>query len=161
MKNRFVVRRANLKDLRDILKLNFDLFKKEYREFDKSLDLKWTYGKKGKKYFRNRITKRNGFVEVAENNGKIIGYICGGVNKRFPYRIEAKYAELENIFIEKKFRNKGLGGKMIKDFLKWCKKNKIDYVSVIASAKNKSAINFYRKQGLKDHDLALERKLKN
>ncbi len=47
----FLIRKANLKDLKEILRLNFDLFKKEYREFDKSLDLKWTYSREGKEVF--------------------------------------------------------------------------------------------------------------
>lgn len=159
MENRFLIRKAIPRDLKDILRLNSDLFKKEYREFDKSLDLKWTYSKVGKKYFKNRIIKKDGFVEVIENNRKIIGYLCGGISRRLSFRKEGKYAELENMLIEKKFRGKGLGIKITKDFLKWCKRNKIDYVSVMASAKNENTLQFYRKQGFKDYDLKLEIRL--
>ena len=154
-----IIRKATPKDLKEILRLNFDLFKKEYKEFDKSLDLEWTYSKESRKYFKSRITKKDGFVEVINNNGKIIGYLCGGISRRLSYRKEAKYAELENMLIEKKFRGKGLGAKMTKDFLKWCKRNKVDYVSVTASSKNENTIQFYRKQGFKDYDLELEIKL--
>ncbi len=96
---------------------------------------------------------------VIENNGKIIGYLCGGISSKLSFRKKAKYAELENMLIEKKFRGKGLGAKMTKDFLKWCKRNKVDYVSVTASAKNESALQFYKKQGFKGYDLKLEIKL--
>ena len=57
MKKDFIIRKADIKDLKDILKLNFELFKKEYQEFDKSLNLNWPY-REGKNYFRNRIIKK-------------------------------------------------------------------------------------------------------
>lgn len=158
MKNNFIIRKAEKKDLEDVLRLNFDLFKKEYREYDKSLSLKWTYGV-GKKYFKDRITKKDGFVEVVENNNKIIGYMCGGMSERLFYRKKARYAELENMIIDKKLRGKGIGKRLTKDFINWCKKNKADYIFVTAFAKNESALNLYRKSGFKDYNLTLEMKL--
>lgn len=157
MKNNFIFRKANLKDLKDALRLNFELFQKEYREFDKSLNLNWTY-REGKKYFKNRIIKKDSFVEVVENKGKIVGYLCGGITKGLSFRKKAKCAELENMFIDKKFRGKGLGTKLTKDFINWCKKNKVNYISVRASIQNKPAHDFYRGLGFKDYDLVLELK---
>lgn len=160
MKNKITTRKANIKDLGSILKLNSVLFKNEYQKFDKSMDLKWTYSKEGKKYFKNSISKKNGFVEVVEYNDKIIGYLVGGLSERLSHRKKAKYAELENMIIEKKFRGKGIGRKLTKNFIAWCKKNKVDYVSVTASTGNKQAIGLYKKSGFKDYDTILEIKLK-
>ena len=158
MKNNFIFRKANLKDLKDILRLNFELFQKEYREFDKSLNLNWTH-REGKKYFKNRIIKKDGFIEVVENKGKIVGYLCGGVTEGLPFRKKARCAELENMLIEEKFRGKGLGAKLTKDFINWCKKNKVNYISVRTSIQNKPACDFYRSSGFKDYDLVLELKI--
>jgi GNAT superfamily N-acetyltransferase len=157
-KTEIFVRKATIKDLKGILRLNLDLFKKEYKDFDKSLDLNWPL-REGTDYFKNRIEK-DGFVEVAEKNGKIIGYLCGGLCERISYRKPAKCAELENMYIDKKFRNKGLGFIMAKDFLEWCKVKKVNYVSARASAQNKLGIKFYRNFGLEDYDLILEKKIK-
>ncbi len=33
-----------------------------------------------KRYFKDRIVQKEGFVEVADVKGKIIGYICGGIS---------------------------------------------------------------------------------
>ena len=158
-KNNYLIRKANIKDLRDILRLNFYLFKKEHKEYDKTLNLRWTY-LEGIKYFKDRILKRTGFVEVAEINGKIIGYLSGGFSERLFYRKKINYAEAENMFIEDKFRNIGIGTKLMKDFINWSKKNKINYISVIAFAKNEQSINFSRKLGFKDYNLVLEMKIK-
>jgi len=156
MKNDFIFRKANIKDLKEILRLNLKLFKEEYKNFDKSLNLNWTY--KNAEYFKNRIIKNDGFVEVVESKEKIIGYLCGGTRalEGLDYRKKAKYAELENMLIEKIFRSKGLGAKLVKHFISWCEKNKIDCLSVIASAENKPTIEFYRKLGFENYDLILE-----
>jgi ribosomal protein S18 acetylase RimI-like enzyme len=155
MENKFQIRKARINDLKDILRLNQDLFKKEYKEYDKSLDLKWTY-RKGSRYFKDRIIKKDGFVEVAEVGGKIIGYLCGGISEGKDFRKKAKYAELENMLIENKFRSQGIGAKLVNDFIKWCGENKVNYVAVTVSVQNKRAVDFYRKLGFKDYSLTLE-----
>ena len=96
----FFFRKANIKDLGRILELNMKLFKKEYKEFDKIINLNWTYSE-GKKYFKGRIIKKDGFSEVVEHKNKIIGYICGGRRKRLAYWKKAQYADIESFFLEK------------------------------------------------------------
>lgn len=152
------IRKATVKDLDDVLRLNLDLFKKEYKDFDKSLDMKWTYGKKGRSYFKKRSSGKEGFCAVAENNGKIVGYLCGGLHI-WGYREKAVYAELENMIVDKKLRGKGIGTILTKEFFKWCKSKGVKYISVTASAQNKPTIEFYRKLGFKDYNLTLEKKL--
>lgn len=158
MKN-IIIRRATKEDFNDILKLNRDLFEKEYNEFDKTLELNWTLGQEGRGYFARRIVGLDGFVVVAESEGKIIGYLCGGLCDRASYRIEAKYAELENMIVKDEFRGKGIGFKMADEFMKWCKNKKVNYISVKASARNNGGINFYHKLGFEDYDLVLEKKV--
>lgn len=159
--DKIVIRKATGKDLDDVLRLNLDLFKKEYKEYDKKLDLKWTYDRKGKTYFKKRIAGKDGFVIIAESKGKIIGYLCGSArNCPYDYRIIPKYAELENMIVDKEFRGKGIGEKLTKKFLEWCKLKKADCISVNASIQNEKGINFYRKMGFKDYSLTLEIKRK-
>jgi ribosomal protein S18 acetylase RimI-like enzyme len=157
MKEKIDIRKAVVADLDDVLRLNFDLFKKEYREYDKTLNLKWTFSQKSKNYFKRRITHHDGFLFVAEENKKIVGYLCGGFHKQ-SYRIEGKYAELENMIIRKRWRGKGVGFMLAKEFFQWCEVNKVDHISVTASAHNKEGIKFYRSLGFKDYNLTLEMK---
>ncbi|MEK7150328.1 MAG: GNAT family N-acetyltransferase [Patescibacteria group bacterium] len=159
MENDILIRKADIRDLKDILRLNFDLFKKEHKEYDESLNLEWTYDE-GKKYFKNRIVKESGFAEVAEAKGRIIGYLCGGISDKLVYRNTAKYAELENMLVEENFRGVGIGARLTENFINWCKENKVDYISVTASAENKQTVDFYRKLGFKDYTLTLEMKTK-
>lgn len=160
MKSDILIRMADIGDLEDILRLNSGLFKEEHKGYDKSLNLEWTYSK-GKKYFEDRIVKKDGFVEVAEVKGKIIAYVCGGISEGQFYRKEAKRAELENMFAEENFRGVGIGTKLTKDFINWCKENEVENIAVTASVQNKHGIDFYKKLGFKDYSLTLEMKVKN
>ncbi|MFZ4648708.1 MAG: GNAT family N-acetyltransferase [Patescibacteria group bacterium] len=152
-----LIREASNKDLSGILRLNLDLFKKEFKEFDKSLNIKWTNSKEGRDYFSKRIVNKDSFVAVAICNEEIVGYICCGIH-RSPIQI-IKKAELENMMISEEFRGKGIGSKLAKEFFRWCKVKNIKKITVIASAKNLSGIRFYKKLGFDDYDLTLEKKI--
>ena len=161
--NKIEIREAKIEDLNLILKLNKKLFVKEYNEFDNSLNLDWTYSKRGKEYFSERIKYNNGKALVVEKGNIVIGYLCGGIQEQEEniefYRKDGIYAELENMFIEEKFRNLGIGGKLIWVFIEWCKEKKVDHINVTASFQNKKALEFYRKYGFDNYDTKLDLKL--
>ena len=148
-------RLANSDDLAQISKLNLELFNIQHK-FDPTANLDWTFSNDGQKYFKKRISGKNGFVEVAEDNSKLIGYIIGAIIKHPLWKIDARYAELESIFVEPKHQSAGLGAKLTADFINWCRENKVNYVSVIPAAQNESATKFYRKLGFSDYDLVMQ-----
>lgn len=153
--NNIKIRKAVINDLEDVLRLNLELFKKEYEEYDKSLDMEWTRSKQGEEYFSERIVGSDGFVCIAEDDGKIIGYICGGLCDR-DYRVEGVYIELENMLVDKKYRGLGVGKKLGEAFLEWCDRKEVKYINVSASASNAGGIGFYKSLGFHDYDVKLQ-----
>jgi GNAT superfamily N-acetyltransferase len=153
--NDIKIREAVFEDLEDILRLNLDLFKKEYEEYDKSLDLEWTRSKQGEEYFAERIVGDDGFACVADDHGKVVGYICGGLCDR-GYRVEGVYAELENMFVDEKYRGIGIGKKLGEAFLQWCDNENVKYINVSASANNAGGIGLYKSLGFHDYDVKLQ-----
>ena len=158
MKEDFIFRKAELKDLKDILRLVFELLKLEDKKYDPTLNVNWPY-RSGKDFLRKKIRSRNSFFEVIERSGKIIGFLYSSIYRGLPYRQKAIYAELYHMFIKEEYRGRKLGQKLIKDFLNWCKKNRVDYVQSVPSVNNKPAISFYKKMGFKEYALVLEIKL--
>ena len=151
------IRSATIDNLEDIQILNLLLFKKEYKEFDNTLNCEWTFSEDGKNYFKNRITENDGCAFIALNNDKIIGYLVGKIHEeKVPCRILPLFAELENMLILEEYRGQGTGDKLYLAFVRWCKSKEVGRIRVVASAKNTTAINFYRKNGLVDYDLILE-----
>ncbi len=151
-----IIKKAKMDDLQIIQELNLELFKKEYKEYDSLLNLNWTFGKNGTKYYQNRISKNDGCVLIAIIDNRIIGYLCGGLINAKTYRNLPIVAELENTFVLNKFRSKGVGKKLYNEFIRWCKSKNVGKVRVETSAQNELAIKFYRNNNFKDYTLILE-----
>ena len=147
---------ATIDNLKDIQGLNLMLFKREYDEFDKTFNCEWTMSNEGEEYFKNRITKEDGCAYIAVAGDEIIGYLVGGMYEEVHYRKPAIFAELENMFVLETYRGKGVGTQLYRAFVEWCKSKRVWRIHVVASAQNTDGINFYRKNGFVDYDLALE-----
>jgi len=154
-------RRAVAADLPAVQELNLKLFKKEFAEFDKTLDCDWTMSDKGEKYFSDRISFNGGCVFVAEDDdGKIVGYLAGGLSENEASRLDTgPMAELENMFVEDSYRGQKIGSALMDEFIRWCKDNNVSRVRVIASPGNVGGIRFYERNGFFPLDLVLEKKL--
>jgi diamine N-acetyltransferase len=153
------VRKATIQDLEEIQKLNLLLFKKEYSEYDKLLNCDWTFGKKGTEYFKDKILSKDNCAFVVIKDGKIVGYLVGGITEGETYRTLPIVAELDNTLVLKEDRGLGIGSALYKEFIKWCKSKKVKIIKVQATAQNEKAIGFYRKNGFKDYTLTLEHHL--
>ncbi len=157
---KFKIRPAIIDDLKRIQELNLLLFEKEYAEFDDTLNCKWTFGKEGEEYFKNRIIKDDGCVFVSVTGDEIVGYLAGGlVSKKENYRVIPKSAEIENMFVTDKHRMMGIGTKLYQSFVDWCETKRVKRLRVTASVQNRDGINFYRKNGFADYDLILEKEI--
>jgi len=153
------IQKATMENLKDIQELNLLLFKKEYKEYDKTLDLDWTFGEKGTKSFKNKISDVDSCAFVAIVDNKIVGYLVGGLTDPESYRILPKIAELDNMLVLEDYRNLGIGKKLYLALIDWCKSKDIKKIKVTASAQNIKAINFYKKNGFIGYDLTLERNI--
>lgn len=108
-------------------KKEVDLFeKKEWKLFDKGTG----HRHKEKKYS----------FAVYDGN-KIIGYS--------KFKIVGGAAHLSQLLISKKYRRKGIGELLMKNFEDFSKKKKCHIAYLDASERHKEAINFYKKMGYK------------
>jgi len=88
---------ATTDDLKDIQNLNLLLFKKEYEEFDKTLNCEWPMSENGKNYFKKSITEDSHCAFVARVDNKIVGYLVGRTHKdKVLHRILPLLASVQN-----------------------------------------------------------------
>ena len=151
MKN-ISIRKADLKDLKRIQKLNHELFVLEKQNFDSTLITDWPLSQECEEYFEELIQKE--YVIVATDNGHIIGYLAGSINDKCSYS-NVQYGEINNMFIDSKYRKQGIGKTLINEFKKYCCEHNIRNLKVVASAKNKNARDFYQKYGFNEFDITL------
>ena len=151
-----IIRNASLADLDSIRELNNELFKLEKENYDSTLVENWPLTDDGKEYFEDLIN--NHYVIVAIIDQKIVGYLAGTINEQGSYE-EIQYGELNNMLIKDNYRGYGIGKKLINNFKDYCKSHIINNIKVVASFKNKNAIEFYHKNGFNDFNLTLTMKI--
>ncbi len=152
---KITVRKAAINDLKIIQDLNHKLFLWDY-DRDPNLKTEWPYQEAGENYFKRRITGEHGVCFVAEQDGRIVGYVAGSVKKEIDKPDTILRSELENIYIEDDSRNKGIGKLLTQELIEWCKANGAENIIVSAYYHNKDAISFYENSGFKPYTITLE-----
>lgn len=78
---------------------------------------------------------------IYEKNNKIIGFIN--------YDVIYEKAEIEYIYVEKKYRNSNIGTELLNEAMNNMKKRDVESVTLEVRSNNQIAINFYKKNGFK------------
>ena len=100
-----------------------------------------------KRALENALRKESkAYLFLSENDEKEIqgfafGNICSGLESG------ADYFWLNEIFIDKKNRGKGLASELIRFIEKWCEVNKLVYFACVTSKENRQAQKFFKKAG--------------
>lgn len=151
------IRKASSGDLARIQELNHQLFKHD-SDWITHLNFDWPY-KEGKAYFQKRI-EGDGICLVAEDAGKLAGYMTGSLKDAESWR-HVRMTELDTIFVDEKYRGSGVGKALVANFVSWSRQQGVQKIYVEASAPNENAINFYKSLGFEPYTLALEMNLES
>jgi N-acetylglutamate synthase-like GNAT family acetyltransferase len=101
-----------------------------------------------RKEFRWYIVNRHAVFLVAEENGRIAGFICA--NTRDTERAaEHECACIVYLVVLPGYRKRGLATALFKECVRQLKKKRIRYIFTWANAKSKPIQKFMEKQGLK------------
>jgi len=106
---------------------------------------------KRKRDFKEKLKKRKQYWLIAEINNKIIGF--GQV-----WFKDKEVGKIQKIYIDRKFRRKGIGEKICKELIKWLKKNKIKHIEAGFYWKNKPSIEMHKKLGFRPISLIMRLK---
>lgn len=141
------IRPGKIEDLKQIQKLSQLLFIKEQKEYDPWYNTDWPFSKEGEKYFIKELTGEKLKLFVAEDNGKIIGFLSTSSKIEKEYKKGLKIAQIDSLMILEEYRSQGIGTKLINEFKKWAESIKAERLIVLASSPNARGIEFYKKQG--------------
>jgi ribosomal protein S18 acetylase RimI-like enzyme len=97
-------------------------------------------------------------VYVAEENDKIVGFICCTIRNK-KGTIFNKEGHIENLFVSKNFRKKGIGKKLYEKAIEDFKKLQCTHIGLFTFFDYKGAIAFYKSLGLEPFDMQLKKKL--
>ena len=152
--NDILVRKAEIKDLDYVLLLSDQLTFSDL-PYDREVDIHWSHTDEGKEYYIEKINCKGGICFVAELNKNIVGYATAAVKETPSYRL-VKVAELENLVVSKKLRNKGIGKVLLNKFIEWAKEAGANRVCVNVFSLNEKGVEFYKREGFLSFESILE-----
>lgn len=143
------IRKANKKDIEEIVRLNIQLTDHQAR-----LEKYYRSGKEVadsfRKHLRENIGRRNFIVLVADNNDKLCGFFIGIISIARPHVVAKKVGRLDAAFILKEFRTSGIGKLLFDELLKWFKKNKVKNIELSVHSRIKTGNLVWKKLGFKE-----------
>ena len=111
----------------------------------------------------NNIRKKR--IILLEVEGKPVGFLEFIFSKKQPYGIDyedekKEFCWVNNMFVVKEFRRKGVGNDLFQELERICKKRKIKVILLDVFRINRKAGKFYKKEDFNPKIYVLEKKLK-
>ncbi|MBN1263212.1 MAG: GNAT family N-acetyltransferase [Candidatus Pacebacteria bacterium] len=101
--------------------------------------------KKFRVYLEKAINKNDPFILAAYEGGKLVGFITFEISKADYFDTKIKrYGEVIELFVDKAYRGKGIGKKLMRATEDFFKSKSISYIKLQCSTFNKKAIGFYQ-----------------
>jgi len=144
-----LIRPAKIKDLPEVIKMRIELGK-YFEKIDNCLKMENNGEKFFNRFFKGFIYSKKKKLLVAEVGDKLIGFGCASLMKKDPIYYIKKYAHINQMYIDERFRRKGIAGEMLKVFYKWFKQNKIKYIELSVLCANAIGRNAWAKYGFED-----------
>lgn len=140
----FIIRKSANSDVPEIVRL--------IRELAESMNEESPATEKYvNEYLHNPACK----ILVAESGKKVIGLISYSIKPCLFHASDS--CLIEELVVDKEYRKQGIAGKLIEQLIDEVKFKQCAEVSVTTEFTNKAAISFYKKHGLKDEFLFLEK----
>ena len=149
------IREADKKDA-DVLKDLWMKSLKNEKKLNKNIDL----GSEIKDFKKDfpRLFKKNKYF-LAENNGKIIGFVGGEIKIGSGFFKNKRIGHIHALFVEEKYRNRGIGVELIKTFISWLKTKKVKIAELAVSSRNSTAIKLYKNIGFEEFIIQMRKKI--
>lgn len=106
------------------------------------------------------LKERRERVLVAEQDGKIIGYVRGSIGRR-PYYVREREVVvlIDDLFVKKTHRRQKAGEQLLKELFHWFSEKKATTAMLYVDARNESAIKFWKKMGFVEFTLRMKKSL--
>lgn len=149
MGNQATIRNGRIKDKNQVLVLWQEMT--DYHIEMSSIDFEMNDDapKLFMKFFENNVRSRNKKAIVAEEDGRIIGYLLGAIQKRPPVFKTTHQAFITDAAVTENKRKSGVGTKMLKVFKAWAKEKGMMYIALSVAFENEIGKKFWNKQGFK------------
>jgi len=110
-----------------------------------------------------KINENVGKIYFAKLDGKVIGYVAGFCPKQSKENllevIPTKLGVIDDLYIDERFRGKGVGKILMEKMEKYFKSMDCDSIWIEVFAPNKKAHDYYKKLGFVDREIGMLKRL--
>lgn len=143
---KITIRKVSAKDVEAIVGLQSKLMK-SHMPYSQVYQTKKNRDVVFRKYLKTLLKSKKHLVNVAIEAGQAVGYSIVSIQDLPPvYKID-RQAMVNDLFIERKSRRKGVGARLLRFAERWARKNGMKYIGLETDARNAPAIALYKKSG--------------
>jgi len=125
-------------------------FFEEYQSHDDELfDIENLQDEHILSYFQRTLDSENAITYLALEETFIVGYVTLFIQNQADFYKIKKIGSISGFMVSPSFRNKGIGNQLFDKALEYFKSKDIKYFKLFTSVNNKTAIDFYSKNGMK------------
>lgn len=99
--------------------------------------------------YKIKLIDKNSYYIVALINNKIIGVLTSEIQLKL--HREKKQSFIEDLIVDKEYRNKGVGKELLKDAVNYAKDIDCEVIELTSYINNEKAHRFYEKNGFIKH----------
>ncbi|MBW2989401.1 GNAT family N-acetyltransferase [Candidatus Woesearchaeota archaeon] len=153
------IRKAEKRDLKDILRLKLKL-KKQDLEIDRYLKDPHETKELYKRYLIRDLSRQgqDRILFVAVMNNKVVGYVRGTLTRTLHVLNVRLRGTIDNLYVEKRYRGKGFAGQLVNELIGWFREKGVDVMTLHVYPSNSKAISLYRSFGFEEYTLNMSRK---
>ncbi len=110
------------------------------------------------RFFDKHIRSRTKKAWVAERDGKVVGLVMGSIGRR-PRMFRVKFrGHIEEMAVTAGERRKGIGSRLLKEYLAWARRKGVPYVTLEAAPENRIGVPFWKKKGFRTVLISMTRR---
>ena len=123
---------------RRLNKLHFE-FDPQYYIFDEK-NFAYSFGD----WLRNQLAIPSSIILVAKENNEVIGFLSGFVKYLFPWFNIKRVGHISFMFIDERYRRKGVGKQLINYAKDWFKEQGLAYIELYVNERNAQGLTFWK-----------------
>lgn len=149
-KIRIEVREGTEDDLDEVIEL-WEMLARHHEQISDEFTLAWDGKRKWSRYLKAKFDEISTKLIVAEEDGKIVGFLLCLLSPNVPVFKERKVGVISDVFVLEERRRKGIARKMLDVAVKWLQKNKVRTLQLGVAHDNLEARAVWRTLGFEPY----------
>ncbi len=129
----------------------WEMLARHHEEVSDQFRLAWDSRRNWEKYLRKKFSEVSTKLVVAEEDGKVVGFMLCLLSPNAPIFKERKIGVISDVFVLEERRRKGVASKMLDVAIRWFRKNKVRSVQLGVAHQNMEARAVWRNLGFEPY----------